>query len=147
MTLVSPVVTQKVIPGRSRPTPKPPPLRLLVVEDDADTSETLEFLLDLNGFEVQSAPDGPTALEMSKEFRPEVVLLDIGLPGMDGWEVARRLRAECPAQPPLLVAITGYGRAEDRLRSQRAGIDLHLLKPTDPEQLIGLLKRFQSVVR
>jgi two-component system CheB/CheR fusion protein len=118
-----------------------------VVEDHADTSASLEILLGLNGFEVRSAPDGPTALEKAKVFHPEVVLLDIGLTGMDGYEVARRLRAEAGSQPPFLVAITGYGRAEDRLRSQRAGIDLHLVKPTDPAQLIGLLKRFQMVVR
>jgi CheY-like chemotaxis protein len=120
---------------------------LLVVEDHADTSASLKLLLGLTGFEVRSAPDGPTALETAREFRPEVVLLDIGLPGMNGYEVARRLRAECLAQPPFLVAITGYGQAEDRLRSERAGIDLHLVKPTDPEQLISLLKRFQLVVR
>jgi CheY-like chemotaxis protein len=118
-----------------------------VVEDNADVLASMELLLGLTGFEVQSAPDGPTALEKARQFHPEVVLLDIGLPGMDGWEVARRLRAECPAQPPFLVAITGYGREEDRLRSEQAGIDLHLVKPTDPEQLIGLLKRFQLVVR
>jgi two-component system CheB/CheR fusion protein len=118
-----------------------------MVDDNPDVLASMGFLLGLNGFEVRSAPDGPTALELAKEFRPEVVLLDIGLPGMDGWEVARRLRAECRAQPPFLVALTGYGRAEDYLCSERAGIDLHLVKPTDPEQLIGLLKRFQSVVR
>jgi CheY-like chemotaxis protein len=118
-----------------------------VVDDNADVLASMELLLGLTGFEVQSAPDGPTALEKAKEFHPEVVLLDIGLPGMDGYEVARRLRAECPAQPPFLVAITGYGREEDRLRSERAGIDLHLVKPADPDQLIGLLKRFQLVVR
>jgi CheY-like chemotaxis protein len=144
---VSLAATQQIDLGRLLPTPKPRSLRLLIVEDHADTSASLQLLLGLYGFEVQSAPDGPTALEMAGEFHPEVVLLDIGLPGMNGYEVARRLRAECPSQPPFLVAITGYGREEDRLRSERAGIDLHLLKPTDPEKLIGLLRRFQLVVR
>jgi CheY-like chemotaxis protein len=134
-------------PGQLLPTPKPPPLRLLVVDDNADVLASMNRLLGLTGFEVQSAPDGPTALETAKEFRPEVVVLDIGLPGMDGYEVARRLRADCLGQPPFLVALTGYGQVEDRLRSHRAGIDLHLVKPIDPKQLIGLLKRFQSVVR
>jgi CheY-like chemotaxis protein len=76
-----------------------------------------------------------------------VVLLDIGMPGMDGWEVARRLKAECTRQPLFLVAITGYGQAEDQRKSAEAGIDLHLLKPTDPVRLAGLLERFQKVVR
>jgi CheY-like chemotaxis protein len=75
------------------------------------------------------------------------VLLDIGLPGLDGHEVVRRLRAECRATPPFLVALTGYGRAEDRRRIEQAGIDLHLVKSADPERLVGLLKRFQLVVR
>jgi len=144
---VSLAAIQEVDLGRLLPTPKPRSLRLLIVEDHADTSASMELLLSLNGFEVQTAPDGPTALEAARDFHPEVVLLDIGLPGMNGYEVARRLRAEYLAQPPFLVAITGYGQAEDRLRSERAGIDLHLLKPTDPEQLIGLLQRFQQVVR
>jgi CheY-like chemotaxis protein len=147
MPPVSLVATKQIDPGRLLPTPKPRSLRILIVEDHADTSASMKLLLSLNGFEVQSAPDGPTALETAREFHPEVVLLDIGLPGMNGYEVARRLRAECPAQPPFLVALTGYGREEDRLRSERAGIDLHLVKPADPDHLIGLLKRFQLVVR
>jgi CheY-like chemotaxis protein len=96
---------------------------------------------------VRTAPDGPSALAVAQTFQPEVVLLDIGLPGMDGWEVARRLQTACTSQPPFLIAITGYGREEDRRKSEEAGINLHLLKPADPQVLAGLLERFQKVVR
>jgi two-component system CheB/CheR fusion protein len=76
----------------------------------------------------------------------DVVLLDIGLPKMDGWEVAKQIREQCSWKRPLLVAITGYGMDADRVRSDQAGIDLHLVKPVDPEQLKNLLSRFQSII-
>src|SRR5215471_8698544 len=107
----------------------PPHLRVLVVEKNADTAATCEVLLQLQGLEVQTAPDGPKALVAAQTFHPDVVLLDIGMPGMDGWEVARQLQAACTGQPPFLIAITGYGRQEDRRKSEEAGINLHLLKP------------------
>jgi CheY-like chemotaxis protein len=82
----------------------------------------------------------------TRAFQPDVVLLDIALPGMDGWEVARELKANPTGRPPLLIAVTGYGRKRDRRQSQAAGIDLHLVKPVDPVQLVGLLRRFRKVV-
>jgi CheY-like chemotaxis protein len=123
------------------------PLRILIVEDSTDTALSYQVFLELKGLEVRAAPDGPQALESARAFNPDVVLLDIALPGMDGWEVARRLKAESTSKPPFLVAVTGYGRREDRRRSEEAGIDLHLVKPTDPLELVGLLERFQRVVR
>jgi CheY-like chemotaxis protein len=96
---------------------------------------------------VRTAHDGPSALAVAQSFQPEVVLLDIGLPGMDGWEVARRLKAEAVGKPPFLIAVTGYGREENRQKSAEAGIDLHLVKPANPVVLTGLLKRFRRVVR
>jgi CheY-like chemotaxis protein len=105
------------------------------------------ILLQLQGLEVRTAADGPQALEAARAFQPDVVLLDIDLPGPDGWEVARHLKTECPGQPPFIVAVTGYGRREDRRKSAEAGIDLHLLKPADPRMLAELLERFQRVVR
>jgi signal transduction histidine kinase/DNA-binding response OmpR family regulator len=105
--------------------------RVLVVDDNVDAAESLAILLRLGGCVVRLAHDGPTALEAAQTFRPEIVLLDIGLPGMDGYEVARRLRT-CPASADaVLVAVTGYGQAEDRVRSHQAGFDHHLVKPVD----------------
>jgi two-component system CheB/CheR fusion protein len=124
----------------------PTPFRVLVVEDDADTAATCKLLLQLQGLEVQTAPDGPKALAVAQTFQPDVVLLDIGMPGMDGWEVARQLKADPSGQPPFLIAITGFGQPEDRQKSAEAGIDLHLVKPADPRMLAGLLESFQEMV-
>jgi DNA-binding response OmpR family regulator len=117
-------------------------LRVLVVEDDMDTSASVATLLRMDGHEVQVARDGRTAVRMSQESSPDVALLDIRLPGMDGYEVARRLQERATKKKPLLIAITGCGREQDRRRSAEAGIDLHLVKPVDPEALQRLLRRF-----
>jgi CheY-like chemotaxis protein len=124
----------------------PSKLRVLVVEDHADTAESVAVLLRLHGHEVDVAPDGPAALRIAAQNPPDVALLDIGLPGMNGFEVARRLQEQPAGKKPLLVAVTGYGREEDRRRSEQAGIDLHLLKPVDPEQLKKLLARFKTLI-
>ena len=121
-------------------------LLVLVVEDDADTAATLAQLLRLEGHRVRTAPDGPTALDEAAADQPDVVLLDIGLPGLDGWEVARRLRLRATPKHPLTVALTGYGREEDRHSSREAGIDLHLVKPADPEYLAQLLRDFRALL-
>ena len=121
-------------------------LRILMVEDNADTAEMTALALRLHGHEVRIALDGPTVLRMAQVQRPDVVLLDIGLPQMDGWEVARRLRKQTgPGEkPPLLIAITGYGGRENERRSKDAGIDLHFVKPVDMEELQGILSRFHA---
>jgi CheY-like chemotaxis protein len=121
-------------------------LRILVVEDNPDTAVSLQTLLSLQGHDAQVASDGPAALEVAAGYQPDVVLLDIGLPGMDGLEVARQLREQASRKRPLLVAITGYGQESDRRRSAEAGIDLHLVKPADPDQLQALLRRFQEII-
>jgi signal transduction histidine kinase/DNA-binding response OmpR family regulator len=113
--------------------------RVLVVDDHVDAAASLAMLLRLYGHEVRTAADGLTALEEARSFRPEVVLLDIGLPGMDGYEVARRLRKESQGDHMLLAALTGYGQDKDRYRSREAGFDHHLVKPVDPEALHRLL--------
>jgi PAS domain S-box-containing protein len=115
--------------------------RVLVVDDNADAAESLAVLLRLEGHEVRTAHDGPAALEAARGFRPEVVVLDIGLPRMDGYEVARRLRAEAGLADALMVALTGYGQEEDRRRAEAAGFDAHLIKPADPAALQGILAR------
>jgi signal transduction histidine kinase/CheY-like chemotaxis protein len=116
-----------------------PSRRLLVVDDNVDAAESLADWLELTGHEVRTAHDGPAALEAAHAYQPEVVLLDLGLPRMDGYEVARRLRESLAAKNVVLVALTGYGREEDRHRSREAGFDYHLVKPVDVGGLQQLL--------
>jgi CheY-like chemotaxis protein len=106
-------------------------VRVLLVEDNLDAARTLAELLELLGHEVRMAHDGPTALAIAAGYRPEVVLLDLGLPVMDGYEVARRLRQEAGLGEVRLVALTGYGQEEDRRRASEAGFDHHLVKPVE----------------
>ena len=102
---------------------------MLVVDDNVDAAETLALLLEASGHDVRTAYDGPTAVEAALDYRPNVVLLDIGLPGLDGFEVAKRLRQQPALESVVLVAMTGYGQESDRQRSQDAGFDHHLVKP------------------
>jgi signal transduction histidine kinase/CheY-like chemotaxis protein len=115
------------------------PRRVLLVEDNLDAAQTLAELLESWGHEVRVALDGAAALEAARDASPEVVLLDIGLPGMDGYEVARRLREQAGRAGLLLVAVTGYGQAEDRRCAREAGFDQHLTKPVDLAELEQLL--------
>jgi CheY-like chemotaxis protein/anti-sigma regulatory factor (Ser/Thr protein kinase) len=119
--------------------PLPTARRILVVDDNVDVAESLGQVLKLMGNEVQLAHTGPTALALAQQFVPEVVLLDIGLPGMDGYEVARRLRQLPALRDVLLIAQTGWGQAEDSRRSLDAGFDHHLTKPIDLDVLRRLL--------
>jgi CheY-like chemotaxis protein len=121
-------------------------LRILIVEDDEDTAASLAMLLRLYGHEVEVAADGPSAFRALEANSPDVVLLDIGLPKMNGWQVAKQIREKATRKRPFLVAVTGYGMQADRLRSQEAGIDLHLVKPVDPVELLNLLRRFQTLI-
>jgi CheY-like chemotaxis protein len=114
--------------------------RILVVDDNFDSAESLELLLGLQGHEVRTAADGLEAIETARSFRPEIVLLDIGLPRMDGYEVARRMRAEPGLAGAVLIAMTGYGREEDVRRSMESGFDRHMVKPLDFDQLDALLR-------
>ena len=122
-------------------------LRVLVVEDHAGTANMLAQLLRLEDHEVEVAGDGPSALAKAQAAPPDVALVDISLPGMDGHEVARRLHAQAGDKRPLLIAITGNAQDEYRLRSEEVGIDLHLIKPVEPDELRRLLRRFQSIIR
>src|SRR5262249_52925278 len=122
----------------ARPAPGHP-RRVLAVDDNVDAVQSLALVLAVQGHDVRTAHDGPAALEQAEAFRPEVVTLDIGRPGMDGHEVARRLRRREGAEGVLIVALTGYGGDEDRRRSREAGIDRHLVKPVDPAILRDVL--------
>jgi len=112
--------------------------RVLVVDDSVDSAETLGELLRIWGHDVRLAHDGPAAVAAARDYRPDVILLDIGLPGMDGFAVARQLAAE-GLKTRLLVALTGYGEQADKQRSQAAGFHHHLVKPVDPEALQKLI--------
>jgi signal transduction histidine kinase/integral membrane sensor domain MASE1/CheY-like chemotaxis protein len=117
-----------------------PRRRVLVVDDNADSAESLAILLQMQGHDVRMAHDGPSALAAAREQRPDLVLLDIGLPaGMDGYEVAQRLRPEPGLERAVIVAVTGFGQEEDRQRATDAGFDGHLVKPVDMQKLWRLL--------
>jgi CheY-like chemotaxis protein len=114
--------------------------RLLVVDDNRDAADSLALLLESShAAEVQVAYDGHSALEALVTFKPEAVLLDLGMPAMDGYEVARRMRQHPHGEGIALIALTGWGQDEDRRRTRRAGFDHHLVKPVDPELLRTLL--------
>ncbi|HSQ57352.1 MAG TPA: ATP-binding protein, partial [Gemmata sp.] len=121
--------------GRS---PRGEPLRLVVVDDNVDGANTLAEILGMLGHEVRVAYDGPSAFTVVREFDPDLVMLDIGLPGMDGYQVARRLRAENDSRA-MLVALSGYGRDEDRVLSRESGFAHHFVKPVDFGELRNLL--------
>jgi CheY-like chemotaxis protein len=110
-------------------------LRILVVEDNRDSADSLRMLLELYGYEVNVAYTGPDGVKAAEEWHPSVVLCDIGLPGLDGYGVARKLRGNPATAKTPMIAVTGYGADEDRSRSREAGFDRHMVKPVDPEAL------------
>jgi CheY-like chemotaxis protein len=113
--------------------------RILVVDDNVDTACGMASILDLLGHEVVTAHSGPEALRAAGVHRPDFILLDIGLPGMDGYQVASRLRQDESCKEAFIVAVSGYGQEEDRRRSREAGFDHHLIKPLDLEAFLSLL--------
>jgi signal transduction histidine kinase len=125
--------------GPSRRRPRPRPTRILLVEDNPDAREALRGVLELEGHRVAAAVDGADGIELGAAFRPEIAFIDITLPGLDGFEVARRLRALDGGKKVVLVAITGHGQPEDRRRAHTAGFDAYLVKPVVPEQLYELI--------
>jgi PAS domain S-box-containing protein len=126
-------------PEAERPVARLPAIRILVVDDNQDAASTLGALLEAVGAEVDVANDGASAIEAFATKQPSVVLLDIGMPGMDGYEVAAALRARWPDRRPTIIALTGHGQPEDRRRALAAGIDHHLIKPLQFEMLRDLL--------
>jgi CheY-like chemotaxis protein len=112
---------------------------VLIVEDHADTRESLRLLLQAAGYEVHEASDGASGVECVLRVRPDIALIDIGLPTIDGYEVARRVRANPNGQAVRLVALSGYAEEKDRQRSAAAGFDLHLTKPVDGTRLIEIV--------
>lgn len=114
--------------------------KILVVEDNPDAAATMRDFLELSGHEVELASSGTDGVAAARHFHPEIVLCDLGLPGMDGYEVAKALKLDPGTSSARLIAVTGYGRDEDRRRSKEAGFELHLTKPVDPVELRRLLQ-------
>jgi CheY-like chemotaxis protein/two-component sensor histidine kinase len=128
-------------PSAAQPPPPPAPTgyRLLVVDDNQDAANSLATLLGLQGHEVRVAYSGAASLEMAAAYTPDVVFLDIGMPGMDGYEVARRFRQQPGLNTVVLAALTGWGQQEDRRRTAAAGFDYHLVKPPEPKAIENIL--------
>lgn len=133
---------------RNAPSPATPaprsatqPERVLIVDDNRDAADSLAALLELEGFDVRAVHDGLAAVSMALEWRPEAIVLDIGLPGLDGYSVATQLRERFTGTPLRLIALTGYGQSRDRERSRSAGFDRHLVKPVEYEELVAALRQ------
>jgi CheY-like chemotaxis protein len=122
-------------------------LRVLIVDDNADSASSVATLLQLQGHEVHVEHAGHTALRAAADYRPDVILLDIGLPGMNGYEIARRLRENPQFNEVSLIAVTGYGREADVQQAAQAGFNHHLVKPVDYDKLTGLLTAREVAVR
>jgi CheY-like chemotaxis protein len=114
---------------------------MLVVDDNVDAAQTLAAILELNGHEVRVAYSGAEGLRIASEWRPEIGVLDIGIPDLNGYELCRGIRERCLDAQPLLIACTGWGQQEDMERAREAGFDHHLVKPVDPEAVLRLLKQ------
>src|SRR4051812_8801179 len=126
-------------PVKEEPKIGPGVLRILVVDDSIDSAESMSLVLGIGGHEVRVEHNGPDALRTAAEYRPDVVLMDIGMPGMNGYEVARKMREAPQTREAALIAMTGYGRQADRDQSKAAGFNHHLVKPVDFETLHNLL--------
>lgn len=138
-----PAAAERFTPNGNGDGTAPPPRgrRVLVVDDNRDSADLLAQLLEMSGHEVQRAYDGLAAVEAAGRFDPEAIVLDIGLPGIDGYEAARRIRQQSTARRPFLIALTGWGQEGDRRRSAEAGFDTHLVKPPDHDKLLRLLEQ------
>jgi signal transduction histidine kinase len=120
------------------------PQRILVADDNRDSLESLALLLEYHGNQVRTACDGLRAVHEAQDFRPEVVLLDVGMPNMNGYDACRQIRAQEWGRNVLMIALTGWGQEEDRARSREAGFDQHFVKPVDPKMLLGYLGRHSA---
>jgi CheY-like chemotaxis protein len=127
--------------------PSTQPLKVLIADDDRDGALTLATLLQLEGHEVRTVHGGQEALDAAREFKPNVILLDIGMPKITGYEAARRLRQRYNDDCPTLIAVTGWKQASDRILASLAGFDHHVAKPYNPSELVSLLAKLSSAPR
>jgi CheY-like chemotaxis protein len=116
------------------------PRRILVVDDNVDSASSLAALLSMTGNQTRMAHDGVEAVQAAEQFRPDLVLLDLGLPGLNGFEACRRIREQPWSRNTVMVALTGWGHEDYRRKSQAAGFDHHMVKPVDPAALMELLE-------
>jgi len=123
------------------------PLRVLLADDDRDSAASLSTLLEIEGFEVRVVHGGQEALDAAREFKPHVCLLDIGMPKITGYEAARRLRQRYGDDCPVLIAVTGWKQASDRILATLAGFDHHVAKPYEPTELVKLLAKLPPAAR
>jgi DNA-binding response OmpR family regulator len=130
--------------GKESVPPRPRGHRILVVDDNQDAANSLAMLLRMKGHDVRTAYDGLEAIDAALSHKPEIVLLDVGLPRLNGFDVARRLRESEDLRTVILVALTGWGHDEDRRRSKEAGFDHHMVKPADPAALDRVLESLSS---
>ncbi|WP_372826389.1 response regulator [Polaromonas sp.] len=133
------LAAEALVPAARHVSPSVAGHRILVVDDNVDAAEAMAMLLDLSGHDVRSAFSGEAGLEMALSFRPDVVFLDIGLPGMNGYEVAEKLLADPATAATRLIALTGWGTEDDIRKSKVAGFYAHLTKPVDPDAVAALL--------
>jgi CheY-like chemotaxis protein/two-component sensor histidine kinase len=141
-----PVAVEASVPHRDHDEPAVPKssLRILIVDDNQDGADSLADVLRLMGNHTDTAYDGQEGVDAANRLRPDVILLDIGLPRLNGYEAARRIRGQEWGKHPVLIAVTGWGQDEDRRRSQEAGFDHHMVKPVDPNVLMKLLAELQA---
>jgi CheY-like chemotaxis protein len=132
--------------GQKKKASTPSALRILVVDDNRDAAATLSMLLRIIGNEVRTAYNGLEGFTLASEFRPQVVLLDLGLPGMNGYQVARRIRQQEWGKGIVLIAVTGWGQERDRQTARESGFDHHMVKPVDPSKLMELLGSLEETV-
>ena len=129
--------------AEAREESKRPPLRILVIDDIPDVADVMKMMLDMEGFETQVAYSGATALDIARRFAPDVIFCDIGLPVMDGHEIARRIRADPAIEPATLIALTGWGAEAEVRRTRESGFDFHMVKPVDANALLELLSHIE----
>ena len=133
--------------GSAKPATAGGSRRVLIVDDQPATVETLSMLLELSGHSIHSTGDGVEAVRLADEFRPDVVLLDIGLPRVNGYDVCRRIREHAWGREMVVIALTGFGADDDRLKARQAGFDMHLVKPVEPEHLLTVLATTPAMPR
>jgi CheY-like chemotaxis protein len=122
-------------------------LSVLIADDNSDAAHSLGLLLGLDGHSVHLAHDGLQALDLAAQMAPQVAVLDIGMPGLDGHEVARRLRQQTHGKNMLIVAVTGWGQLEDQQRALAAGFDRHFTKPVNPSELLACMAQWREQAR
>jgi PAS domain S-box-containing protein len=145
LVLAQPETPKEAVDGHGgAPRSTAPRVRILVADDNRDSADTLAMLLEFGGHEVRKAYDGLAALELAEQFRPQIALLDIGMPQMDGYQTARGIRDRAWGNAVFLVALTGWGQDQDRRRAAAAGFDRHLTKPVDPDELARLIVQVKS---